>query len=145
MTLTTEQLRANMIEKIAVASGLRARDGRNVVAEAIYAEVVEPLLANREAVPVADPDYIRRDCGCCGFESLNYFQDSAACPMCNHTPMGKTELYTAPPAPAVPDEIGFQEAKELFNYLMTEEELNATVNGYNACRAEMLAAAPEKN
>ncbi|MEI7112746.1 hypothetical protein [Serratia sp. TMDUHS_CL] len=54
MTLTTEQLRAEMIEKIAVASGLRARDGRNVVAEAIYAEVVEPLLAaNREAQPVA--------------------------------------------------------------------------------------------
>ncbi|HIE1217667.1 TPA: hypothetical protein ACXJRX_000894 [Serratia marcescens] len=62
MTLTTEQLRAEMIEKIAVASGLRARDGRNVVAEAIYAEVVEPLLAaNREEQPVAyfaaAPDY----------------------------------------------------------------------------------------
>ncbi|QJU39023.1 hypothetical protein [Serratia marcescens] len=51
MTLTTEQLRAEMIEKIAVASGLRARDGRNVVAEAIYAEVFEPLLAaNANAV-----------------------------------------------------------------------------------------------
>ncbi|WP_198524987.1 hypothetical protein [Serratia marcescens] len=48
-------------------------------------------------------------------------------------------LYTAPSAPAVPGGIGIQEAKELFNYLMTEEELNATVNGYNACRAEMLA------
>ncbi|HIE4798998.1 TPA: hypothetical protein ACXNDR_001655 [Serratia marcescens] len=54
MKLTTEQFKAEMIEKIAVASGLRARDGRNVVAEAIYAEVVEPLLAvNREAQPVA--------------------------------------------------------------------------------------------
>ncbi|MGO2145199.1 MAG: hypothetical protein ACTH4K_16815 [Serratia bockelmannii] len=52
MTLTTEQLRAEMIEKIAVASGLRARDGRNVVAEAIYDEVVAPLLANRESQPV---------------------------------------------------------------------------------------------
>lgn len=49
------------------------------------------------------------------------------------------ELFTAPPAPAVPSKIGMQEAQELFNYLMTEEELNATVNGYNACRAEMLA------
>ncbi|CAI0742051.1 hypothetical protein JOE25_004534 [Serratia sp. PL17] len=48
-------------------------------------------------------------------------------------------IYTTPPAPAVPGKIGIQEAKELFNYLMTEEELNATVNGYNACRAEMLA------
>lgn len=47
------------------------------------------------------------------------------------------EAYTAPPA--VPGKIGIQEAKELFNYLMTEEELNATVNGYNACRTEMLS------
>lgn len=50
-------------------------------------------------------------------------------------------IYTAPPAPAVQDAIGVQEAKELFNYLMTEEELNATVNGYNACRADMLNGA----
>lgn len=52
MTLTTEQLKAEMIEKIAVASGLRARDGRNAVAEEIYDEVVAPFLANREAQPV---------------------------------------------------------------------------------------------
>lgn len=50
-----------------------------------------------------------------------------------------TPLYASPPAPTVPNEIGAQEAKELFNYLMTEEEINATVNGYNACRAAMLA------
>lgn len=47
--------------------------------------------------------------------------------------------YYVSPAPTVPAGIGIQEAKELFNYLMTEEELNATVNGYNACRAEILA------
>ncbi|MGP3273078.1 hypothetical protein ACTVPS_01690 [Serratia marcescens] len=48
-------------------------------------------------------------------------------------------LIPQPSLPAVPDEIGAQEAKELFNYLMTEEEINATVNGYNARCAEMLA------
>lgn len=54
-------------------------------------------------VPVAAPDYIRRDCGCCGFESLNYFQDNSACPRCNHTPLGKTELFIVPPTPLVLD------------------------------------------
>lgn len=53
---------------------------------------------NREAQPVGEPDYIRRDCGCCGFETLNYFQDGAACPECNHRPLIKTALFTAPQA-----------------------------------------------
>ncbi|HCL6313878.1 TPA: hypothetical protein ACPZDL_000664 [Citrobacter freundii] len=39
-----------------------------------------------------------------------------------------------------PDSLDYQGAKELFNYLMTEEETNATVNGWNACRAAMLQA-----
>lgn len=38
----------------------------------------------------------------------------------------------------LPDGLDYQGAKELFNYLMTEEETNATVNGWNACRAAML-------
>ncbi|MEG1113123.1 MAG: hypothetical protein RSE65_20685 [Hafnia sp.] len=39
-----------------------------------------------------------------------------------------------------PDSLDYQGAKELFNYLMTEEETNATVNGWNACRDAMLQA-----
>lgn len=38
----------------------------------------------------------------------------------------------------LPDSLDYQGAKELFNYLMTEEETNATVNGWNACRSAML-------
>lgn len=41
-----------------------------------------------------------------------------------------------------PETLDYQSAKELFNYLMNEEETNATVNGWNACRAEMLKAQP---
>ncbi|PLC60065.1 hypothetical protein B9P82_27100 [Citrobacter sp. L55] len=41
---------------------------------------------------------------------------------------------------ALPDSLDYHGAKELFNYLMTEEETNATVNGWNACRAAMLQA-----
>lgn len=47
----------------------------------------------------AEPDYIRYDCGCCGWQTINDWRDNDVCPKCNHKPMGKTELYTAPPAP----------------------------------------------
>ena len=52
-------------------------------------------------------------------------------------------ILTAPPAPVVPDNLDYQGAKELFNYLMTEEETNATVNGWNECRAAMLQGKAE--
>lgn len=43
---------------------------------------------------------------------------------------------------SLPGVIDYQGAKELFNYLMNEEETNATVNGWNACRAAMLHGEP---
>ncbi|WP_341535868.1 hypothetical protein [Klebsiella quasipneumoniae] len=48
-------------------------------------------------------------------------------------------LQLSPSALLVPEILDYQEAKELYNYLMTEEETNATVNGWNACRAAMLS------
>ncbi|HGF0160778.1 TPA: hypothetical protein ACGBXG_003748 [Klebsiella variicola] len=53
-------------------------------------------------------------------------------------------LQLSPSALLVPEILDYQGAKELYNYLMTEEETNATVNGWNACRAAMLAAAPQE-
>ena len=47
-------------------------------------------------------------------------------------------LQLSPSALLVPEILDYQGAKELYNYLMTEEEINATVNGWNACRAAML-------
>lgn len=47
-------------------------------------------------------------------------------------------LQQAPSSLQAPEKLDYQGAKELFNYLMTEEETNATVNGWNACRAAML-------
>lgn len=52
-------------------------------------------------------------------------------------------LQLSPSALLVPEILDYQGAKELYNYLMTEEETNATTNGWNACRAAMLAAAPQ--
>lgn len=48
-------------------------------------------------------------------------------------------LQLSPSALLVPEILDYQGAKELYNYLMTEEETNATVNGWNACRASMLS------
>ncbi len=47
-------------------------------------------------------------------------------------------LQLSPSALLVPEILDYQGAKELYNYLMTEEETNATVNAWNACRAAML-------
>lgn len=47
-------------------------------------------------------------------------------------------LQLSPSALLVPEILDYQGAKELYNYLMTEEETNATVNGWNACRSAML-------
>lgn len=50
-------------------------------------------------------------------------------------------LQASPSALLVPEMLDYQGAKELYNYLMNEEETNATVNGWNACRAAMLPGA----
>ncbi|MCM7687637.1 DUF551 domain-containing protein [Enterobacter asburiae] len=47
-------------------------------------------------------------------------------------------LQSSPSALLVPETLDYQGAKELYNYLMNEEETNATVNGWNACRAATL-------
>lgn len=51
-------------------------------------------------------------------------------------------LQQKPTALIAPEKLDYQSAKDIFNYLMNEEETNATVNGWNACRAEMLKAQP---
>lgn len=145
-TLTTEQLRARA-ESLGLDFFIERRAWiwvkewfDNGCTSATAEEVMMwSMLANREAQPVA----WRHDDG--PFAGIAITRAKSVADSWIAKGWTVTPLYTAPPAPAVPDEIGFQEAKELFNYLMTEEELNATVNGYNACRAEMLAAAPEKN
>lgn len=74
-------------------------DGGNIgyaMSDAVKA--IDELLAGRKS----EPDYIRYDCGCCGWETIEDWRDNDVCPKCNHKPMGKTELFIAPPAPVVP-------------------------------------------
>ncbi len=128
-TLTTEQLRAEMIEKIAVASGLRARDGRNVVAKAIYIDVVQPLLAtNREAQPVGVMNIGSETCS-----------DYRVAWTKSGTQLGKGVhwLYTTPPAPAVPDAVDYSDLDATSQDREVIEAI-AECKGWNACRAAML-------
>lgn len=52
-----------------------------------------------------------------------------------------TELFTAP---QLPSRVTAQDMRETFNYLMTEEEAQASANGFNQCVSE-LSAAPKLN
>lgn len=61
--------------------------------------------ANNDSQAQREPDYIRYDCGGCGFETMGGWRNNDVCPKCNHKPMGRTELYITPPAPvALTDE-----------------------------------------
>ncbi|PUY28337.1 DUF551 domain-containing protein [Cronobacter sakazakii] len=63
-----------------------------------------PPLEGEALRELAEPDYIRYDCGCCGWETIEDWRDNDVCPKCNHKPLGKTGLYTAPPAPSIADD-----------------------------------------
>ncbi|WP_319703309.1 hypothetical protein [Cronobacter sakazakii] len=123
-------------------------------AQRLLTERVLSVLALRER---AEPDYIRYDCGCCGWETIEDWRDNDVCPKCNHKPLGKTELYTAPPAPVVPEDVldALRKVAKIRLYFNdfdgdrrgiadclgeAEEALIEVVNR----RAAMLGAAPDK-
>ncbi|GCY64648.1 hypothetical protein HmCmsJML095_00973 [Escherichia coli] len=74
-------------------------------------EVARIALASLEA----EPDYIRYECCCCGWETIEDWRENDVCPKCNHKPMGTTALYTATPAPVVPeaDPVAWTDEEEL--------------------------------
>ncbi|EMF7563808.1 hypothetical protein V4F78_003282 [Serratia marcescens] len=89
-------------------------------------------LANREAQPVALVD--RRPAASGGICWQHGGKD---------LPHG-TELFTAPPAPAVPEEISTRQAIVKMDSHEPCDSINVAYKlGWNACRAAMLAAAPE--
>ncbi|WP_434087429.1 DUF551 domain-containing protein [Escherichia coli] len=47
---------------------------------------------------------MRYECCRCGWETIEDWRENDVCPKCNHKPMGTTALYTATPAPVVPDD-----------------------------------------
>jgi len=92
------------------------------------AAMAREILANREAQPV-------------GFYTSVSGRGGVV--WHNGAPADDTAIYTAPPAPAVPDEMTFSEAENFIKELTPPTEEEAAMFAWNACRAAMLAAAPE--
>lgn len=89
--------------------------------------------ANREAQPVL---YASE-------ETLAYAKEGEKSLVTWSEPMGDAmiPLFTAPPAPAVPEEMTGSIA--MTQYRIKPSNYKQWVKGWNACRAAMLAAAPE--
>lgn len=131
-TLTTEQLRARAKfwrEKAVEAKWESVSIAQDML---LNADAFEELAANREAQPVG---YIAEVSG-------NRVGVLRGLPL----PDVGSLIYTAPPAPAVPDEI-ISAIRHLKDTLVACNRFNycsdAVNRVENACRAAMLAAAPE--
>ncbi|HEJ7888678.1 TPA: hypothetical protein SMI07_000672 [Serratia liquefaciens] len=114
-TLTTEELR-QIVETDHVQCGDAAAMARE-------------LLANREAQPVGFYTTVS------GRKGVIWH---------NGAPEDDTAIYTAPPAPAVPEAISTRQAIVNMESHEPCDSINVAYKfGWNACRAAMLAAAPE--
>lgn len=99
ITLTKEWLQQTIAE---------LEEERDALPGAVNEDAAMALAAMKLALASleAEPEYIRYDCGCCGWETLTEWRDNDVCPKCNHKPLGTTELHTAPPAAvSVPDDV----------------------------------------
>ncbi|MBI6176598.1 hypothetical protein JEP96_12650 [Serratia marcescens] len=128
--ISTEQLRKAIEECVQ-----KRPSGQSVVFTSKFVEALaRELLASREARPVFFIDMA-------GGEWINVDEIPGNTFDFNNLPDGITFLYTAPPAPEVPEEMtgGIAMSK----YKVKKSNYVQWVKGFNACRAEMLAAAPE--
>lgn len=135
MTLTTEQLRARAKfwrEKAVEAKWESVSIAQDML---LNAEAFEELAANREAQPVI----VVGDDGGDALAYRRLIQSFAP----------GTKLYTAPPAPAVPGKATPGNIEILASgysngtFQLDDDEANLATEIWNACRAAMLAAAPE--
>ncbi len=132
--ITDEQITKAMIEKLEVNKQREwpePKDGEPrlhikeqpapVVTETAHSSAIAEQLAHvLSGLKVTDH---QRAVICCAVDRLNNVAQL---------------LQLSPYALLVPEILDYQGAKELYNYLMTEEEINATVNAWNACRSAML-------
>ncbi|MCW7609084.1 DUF551 domain-containing protein [Serratia bockelmannii] len=144
MTLTTERLKELLEELKSWQYGYDPVDDKeqfDMLATAEWA-VIE-LLANREAQPVAivEPsDYVTA-AQLVGEEP----RSKAVRPLFEGALAIGMELYTAPPAPAVPGEMAGSLESIANKYQTTIEQAQFIVVGWNACRAAMLNHVDETN
>lgn len=147
MTLTTEQLRArigHLKERLRDMKQHKYPDNcPNATAylESLKAErqqditLLEELLANREAQPVEIGKRSVFTCSSCGAQGLDEPLESRCHCMGDGAHWAESALYTAPPAPAVPD-IKIQKA---ILWLDGVIQSNPGMKEAVTCRAAMLA------
>lgn len=94
----------------------------------------------------AEPDYIRYECGYCGWEIIEDWRESDVCPKCNHKPMDKTELYAVPPSQvadakpvAVNDDMAYAFHHALSDSSPGADELEEIKTGLRAAFANITA------
>ncbi|MCH9416695.1 hypothetical protein [Enterobacter hormaechei] len=111
---------------------------RDAVPGAVNEDAAMALAAMKLALASleAEPDYMRYDCGCCGWETIEDWRENDVCPKCNHHPMGKTPLYTAPPAP-----VSLTDEQRAMLREMDDEIVAELDEEERACRAAMLQGA----
>lgn len=140
MTLTTEQLRARAAALRTDAATL-AELGDTESSQRLNesANAFDELAANREAQPVmwvmSDDLTDEKIISTPAYPNRVEAEERAIGEL--------TPLYTAPPAPAVPDEATSENVEALSGYVstykMTEGERDIAVEVWNACRAAMRA------
>ncbi|WP_208093552.1 hypothetical protein [Serratia ureilytica] len=125
-TLTTETITLWRNNAEITAGETAEDDPEHIAAKAILALTAE-LLANREAQTVL---YASE-------ETLAYAKEGEKSLVTWSEPMGDAviPLYAAPPAPAVPEEMKRDPDADVFD--------PGFMNGWNACRAAMLAVVPD--
>lgn len=133
MTLTKEWLLKTIAE---------LEEERDATPGAVNEDATNALAAMKLALASieAEPDYMRYDCGCCGWETIEEWRENDVCPKCNHHPMGKTPLYTATPAPvSAPDELVGKSFEYIANkFQVSISEAQWILVGWSACRAATL-------
>ncbi|CAI0754793.1 hypothetical protein [Serratia grimesii] len=155
MTLTTETVKLWRRNAEITADETDEHDTEHIAAKAILALTAE-ILANREAQPVVDecdPDAYRNGKSAClvaipketAEVICRGISEATGCKVDWHYIGGRVHIKAlTPPAPAVPEEMTKEDAmgfvRERPPFKGPVECVQTT---WNACRAAMLAAAPE--
>ncbi|MBK4463396.1 hypothetical protein JJQ22_19635, partial [Enterobacter cloacae] len=135
MTLTKEWLLTTIAE---------LEEERDATPGAVNEDATNALAAMKLALASleAEPDYMRYDCGCCGWETIEDWRENDVCPKCNHHPMGKTPLYTAPPAPVSEHDELLSAMEEVLHISDRDHDAwHKAKAGILSCRASMLRGA----
>lgn len=136
-TLTTEQ-KTILIDTCKVMINREATSDYSANLREVAKVALSTLTANLEAQPVYQCRLFTTDVD---GKQIGEWQDMDKGFYDQYDPYCRRILYTAPPAPAVPEETDLDSARMAVGFNRYIQA--GYVDGWNACRAAMLAAAPD--